>query len=84
MEKFKNFFAGTNRRLRITTAIIMLSLAYFIVKIGYWGVCSLGLVLALAMIYEFDKMFNKKNIIIPSFKVFKQTDVIKLYKYHRT
>lgn len=60
MEKFKNFFAGTNRRLRITTAIIMLSLAYFIVKIGYWGVCSLGLVLALAMIYEFDKMFNKK------------------------
>lgn len=60
MEKFKKFFTGTNRRLRITTAIIMLSLAYFIIKIGYWGVCSLGLLLAFAMIYEFDKMFNKK------------------------
>ena len=29
MEKFKSFFAGTNRRLRITTAIIIASVYSF-------------------------------------------------------
>ena len=60
MEKFKKFFAGTNRRLRITSAVIMLLLAYLIVRIGFWGVSGLLIIISNMMIYEFDKMLNKK------------------------
>lgn len=60
MEKFKNFFVGTNKRLRITTAFFMLAIAYFCFSFGFWGVCGLALTIALAMIYEFNRLFNPK------------------------
>lgn len=60
MEKFKNFFTGTNKRLRITTAIVMLSIAYLFASFGYIGLCSLILLIGSLMIYEFNKLFNPK------------------------
>ena len=38
----------------------MLLLAYLIVRIGFWGVSGLLIIISNIMIYEFDKMFNKK------------------------
>ena len=60
MEKFKNFFAGTNKRLRITSAIIMLGIAYLFSSFGFVGLCSLILLISALMIYEFNKLFNPK------------------------
>ena len=60
MEKFKNFFIGTNKRLRTTSAIAMLLIAVFFIKLGFYGVCALALLLASGMIYEFNHLFNKK------------------------
>ncbi len=65
MEKFKNFigfFSATNRRLRITSAVIMLLLAFVIFKIGFFAVSGLALFIAGAMIYEYDiKLFKTKS-----------------------
>ena len=60
MEKFKNFFTKTNKRLRITTAIIMLGIAYLFSMFGFIGICSLVLLISSLMIYEFNKLFNPK------------------------
>ena len=60
MEKFKNFFTKTNKRLRITTAIIMLGIAYMFARFGFVGICSLIILVSIAMIYEFNKLFNPK------------------------
>ena len=66
MEKFKKFislFISTNRRLRITTAIIMLALAFGVFKIGFFGVVPFALVLGSLMIYEYDiKLFNTSKL----------------------
>ncbi len=61
MEKFKEIFTGTNKRLRITTATIMLLLAYLIIKIGFWGFSALCLIVSFAMIYEFNNIFGRKG-----------------------
>lgn len=62
MEKFKKLFApliSTNKRLRITTAIIMLLFAIVIFKIGVVAVSALALLIASLMIYEYDvKLFK--------------------------
>ncbi|MCR5506826.1 MAG: phosphatidate cytidylyltransferase [bacterium] len=60
MEKFKNFFTGTNKRLRITTAIFMLGVAYLFASFGFIGLCSLIILISGLMIYEFNKLFNPK------------------------
>lgn len=60
MEKFKNFFTGTNKRLRITTAIFMLGIAYLFASFGFIGLCSLIILISGLMIYEFNKLFNPK------------------------
>ena len=60
MEKFKNFFTGTNKRLRITTAAIMLCIAYLFISFGLIGFCGLTLLISMLMIYEFNKLFNPK------------------------
>lgn len=62
MEKFKKIFAplvSNNKRLRITTAIIMLLSAFIIFKIGVVAVSVLALFIASLMIYEYDvKLFK--------------------------
>ncbi|MGN0929098.1 MAG: phosphatidate cytidylyltransferase [Alphaproteobacteria bacterium] len=62
MEKFKKIFApfiSTNKRLRITTAIIMLLCAFIIFKIGVVAVSALALFISSLMIYEYDiKLFK--------------------------
>ena len=60
MEKFKSFFTKTNRRLRITSAIFMLGIAYLCASYGFISLCSLILLINMAMIYEFNKLFNPK------------------------
>ena len=60
MEKFKKFFTGTNKRLRITSAIFMLGIAYLFASFGFIGLCSLILLISSLMIYEFNKLFNSK------------------------
>lgn len=62
MEKFKKFLkslTSTNKRLRITSAIIMLICAFIIFKIGAVAVSALALFVASLMIYEYDvKLFK--------------------------
>ncbi|MBR1544602.1 MAG: phosphatidate cytidylyltransferase [Alphaproteobacteria bacterium] len=60
MEKFKNFFTGTNKRLRMTMAVVMLGIAYLFASFGFIGLCSLILIISTLMIYEFNKLFNPK------------------------
>ena len=60
MEKFKNFFIGTNKRLRMTTAVFMLGIAYLFASFGFIGLCSLIILISSLMIYEFNKLFNPK------------------------
>ena len=62
MEKFKKVLkslTSTNKRLRITSAVIMLICAFIIFKIGAVAVSALALVVASLMIYEYDvKLFK--------------------------
>ncbi len=66
MEKFKKIFAplvSNNKRLRITTAIIMLLAAFIIFSIGAVAVCPLVLLILGLMIYEYDvKLFKVAKI----------------------
>lgn len=59
MEKFKQFLS-VGSRLRTLTAIIMFLVVFAAYKIGTIGINCLILTVASAMIYEYDKMFNKK------------------------
>ena len=59
MEKFKQFLS-VGSRLRTLTAIIMFLIVFIAYKIGFWGVNGLILLITAGMIYEYDKMFNKK------------------------
>ena len=60
MEKFKKFFTGTNKRLRMTSAAFMIGIAYMFASFGFIGLCSLILLISSLMIYEFNKLFNPK------------------------
>ena len=60
MEKFKNFFTGTNKRLRMTSAVCMLGIAYAFASFGFIGLCTFILLISSLMIYEFNKLFNQK------------------------
>ncbi len=59
MEKFKKFL-NTDPKLRTFTAIIMFAVVFAAYKIGFWGINGLIIAITSAMIYEYDKMFNKK------------------------
>ena len=57
MEKFKNFIKpliSNNKRLRITTAVVMLLCAVLFFSIGPVAVCPLVLCISGLMIYEYD------------------------------
>ena len=54
--KIKSFFTGSEMRLRISMAILMSAFAICVFSIGF-AVCPVAIVLAVAMVYEYDRMF---------------------------
>ena len=71
MEKFKQFL-NTDPKLRTFTAIIMFAVVFAAYKIGFWGINGLIIAITSAMIYEYDKMFDKKlglSFIIDEFVI---------------
>lgn len=56
-QKIKNFFTGSELRLRIFTALLMFAFAFGIFSIGFFAVYPVAIILAVLMIYEYDRMF---------------------------
>ena len=56
-QKLKNFLFGTELSKRVSTALLMFAFAFAVFSVGFFAVCPVAIILALLMIYEYDRMF---------------------------